>query len=176
MSGLIDFYQILKVPSNAKQVDIDRAYQKMIKEARYDQTINRKQVETAYRTLSDATQRALYDATSAAKTKQAQVNQRIRERESRVDRRFQRLTIVFIVSLVIFIGYYTYRFGYYVKSFAPGDQLYFKDTGRYLGKIKEKDDQHGFGGDRRPAFLVITPDNQEIWYPSGDVKSLCEKR
>ena len=170
----MDHYQILKVHTGAKQVEIDRAYQKLVKEARYDQSINRKLVEAAYRTLSDATQRALYDATMAERSKRNAVSQKIRQKEIKEENRPKRLAVMLGIVFFLFAGYYVYRFGYAIKSFDAGDELYFKESGKYFGKLIQKED-HQFGRLKKAGYLIKTEDDEDVWYPAKDVKSLCEE-
>lgn len=172
----MDYYEVLKVPTSATQVDLDRAYQKLIKDARYDNSINRKDIELAYRTLSDATQRALYDATQAERTKRTEATQRtqrIADRKVVKVNRERVLKIAFALLLLIALVYYPIRFGYHLKTFKAGDTLYFKDDARYFGKISRVEDDHDFGIAKSDAYLIQVGSQNQVWWPAEDVKALC---
>ena len=170
----MDLYDVLKVHPRASQAELDRAYQKLIRDARYDTTINQKDIEVAYRTLSDGTQRALYDATLASKGKRV-YTRRVAVTLSDADRQ-KRLYWVLGILFVLAIAYYPIRFSYALKSFDVGDTLYYKDTDSYFGKVLQKESNHNFGPKTTAAYLVKTDLDVPIWFPADDVKVLCKKK
>ena len=174
----MDYYAALRVSSGATQVEIDRAYQKLIKDARYDTSINRKELDIAYRVLSDATQRALYDATQAEKAKQSKVSQKILRKDLvlAAASHQKQLTWILVAMLMVLGLYYPYRFGYKLKSFSAGDVLYLKDTDGYFGKVVKVESSHNFHGQKEDAYLVKTEGDLDIWFPADDVKTVCYKK
>jgi hypothetical protein len=144
----MDFYAVLRVPSTAKQIDIDRAYQKMVKEAKYDPTINIKDVEIAYKILTDATQRALYDASMADKGKKKVFPTSVRKLVPRKEQT-RPLIMIALALFVIAVAYFVFRFGYMLKNFEQGDMLYWKENDQYFGTVVAGEKDHNFGG--RPA-------------------------
>lgn len=172
----MDFYDVLKVPPKATQAELDRAYQKLVRDARYDNSINQKDLETAYHTLSDATKRALYDATLAEKGKRLQTSQRIKRLELNQVSKDKWIRWTFAILLIVLVVYYPLRFGYRLKKFNAGDQLYFKDTGQYFGKVEKSESNHHFATVSSDAYLVDTAVAGDIWFPADDVKSLCRTK
>lgn len=173
----MDYYGMLKVPSGATQVELDRAYQKLIRDARYDNTVNRKEIETAYRTLSDATQRALYDATQAEKAKREQASLKMKRPVLKGTMSRQGpLTIVLVVFFLIALVYLPLRFGYHLKHFNVGDSLYFKDDNQYFGKITQIEENHNFGRASADAYLIKTKDGDDLWWPVTDVQVICNTK
>lgn len=173
----MDHYAMLKVPPGASQGELDRAYQKLIKDSRYDNTINRKEIDAAYRTLSDATQRALYDATQADRAKREQASQKIKKAAFKQNQPRQRpLTIALVIFLLMAVIYLPLRFGYQLKRFNVGDSLYFKDDHQYFGKITRVENNHNFGRAAADAYLIQTKDGEDLWWPAGDVKVLCVEK
>src|SRR3990172_5219055 len=61
-TAFMDCYQILRVPPNASRQEIDKAYRRLLKESRYDTSINLKDVESAYRVLGNVEQKKAYDS------------------------------------------------------------------------------------------------------------------
>jgi curved DNA-binding protein CbpA len=172
----MDFYGVLRVPSNAKQIDIDRAYQRIVQEARYDSTIRLKDVEVAYKILSDATQRALYDAGIAEKNKKLESTAKIRTRIARSDRRFKVMVGIVVALTLVAAAYLFFRFGYMLKSYEQGSALYFKENHKYLGKINKIEDDHSFGPRSSDAYLIQLSNEETLWLPADDVKSLCYEK
>ncbi|MCI0444476.1 DnaJ domain-containing protein [bacterium] len=183
--GLIgmDLYQVLKVPSNAKQVEIDKAYQKILKEAQFDPTIQIKHVELAYRILSDATQRSVYDikagyAKRDKKTgKMVSPSKKGKSKSASSAERRVKIESNFAVGLfLVMVAYMVFRFGFMLKSFENGDILFFRDDNRYFGTLVRGESSHAFGPMKADAYLIKLPSKDERWYPQSDVKSLCYRR
>ena len=172
----MDLYGLLKVPQNVKPADLDRAYQKLVRDARYDNSINRKDIEKAYRLLSDPTQRALYDATLAEKGKLLQASQRTKRIQLKAVHKDRWPRWALVILVILLLAYYPLRFGFYLKKFDTGDQLYFRDSGQYFGKVVKSERNHKFATMSADALLVNTAVTGEIWFPAYDVKSLCIKK
>jgi curved DNA-binding protein CbpA len=178
----MDIYKVLKVPVDAKQIEIDRAYQKLVKEAQYDSSIQVKEVEIAYRILSDSAQRAIYDskkgivkapvkgfkgvkaALTKKKGKKGFADHRQREKN---------LQMVAIVLFAIGLIYYLVRFGYNLKSFDPGNKIYFKESNVLFGTLVKAEDDHKFSSGISDAYQVRLPSEEVVWFPASDVKILC---
>jgi curved DNA-binding protein CbpA len=183
----MDLYQVLKVPSNAKQVEIDKAYQKLLKESQFDPTIQIKHVELAYRILSDATQRSVYDikagyakrdkktgkmVSPSKKDKSKSKSKSLLSAERRV-----KIESNFAVGLfLLMVAYMIFRFGFMLRSFENGDILFFRDDNRYFGTLVRGESSHAFGPMKADAYLIKLPSKDERWYPQSDVKSLCYRR
>jgi curved DNA-binding protein CbpA len=179
----MDLYKVLKVPSSAKQVEIDKAYQKILKEAQYDPTIQIKQVELAYRILSDANQRSVYDVKAGfakrdKKTGKIKTSAGKGKSKSRLTThdRVKIESNVCIGLFVVMVVYMIFRFGFYLRNFENGDILFFRDDNRYFGTLVKMENSHAFGPMKADAYLIKLPSKEERWYPQTDVKSLCYKR
>jgi curved DNA-binding protein CbpA len=174
----MDLYKVLKVPSSAKPVEIDKAYQKILKEAQYDPTIQIKQVELAYRILSDATQRQVYDI-KAGHVKRDKKTGKVITKKGKGKSKYtsqDRIKIEsnFAVGLfVVMVVYLIFRFGFYLRNFENGDILFFRDDNRYFGTLVKDEGSHAFGPIKADAYLIKLPSKDERWYPQTDVKSLC---
>ena len=175
----MDLYKVLKVPSSAKQVEIDKAYQKILKEAQYDPNIQIKQVELAYRILSDEAQRQVYDIKAGHVKRDKKTGKVIAKGKGKRKSKYtsqDRIKIesnVAIGLFVVMVVYMIFRFGFYLKNFENGDILFFRDDNRYFGTLVKGENLHPFGPLKSDAFLIKLPSQDERWYPQSDVKSLC---
>ena len=179
----LDLYQVLKVPSSAKQVEIDKAYQKLLKESQFDPSIQIKHVELAYRILSDATQRSLYDVKAGyakrdKKTGKIQTPSGKKKSKAKfsADKRVKMESNFAIGLFLVMVGYMIFRFGFMLRSFENGDILFFRDDNRYFGTLVRMESSHAFGLMKADAYLIKLPAKDERWYPQSDVKSLCYRR
>lgn len=179
----MDLYKVLKVPSSAKQVEIDKAYQKILKEAQYDPNIQIKQVELAYRILSDATQRQVYDVKAGYVKRDKKTGKVITKGKAKGKGKAKskftsqdRIKIesnVAVAMFVVMLAYMIFRFGFYLRNFENGDILFFRDDNRYFGTLVKGENSHAFGHIKSDAYLIKLPSKDERWYPQSDVKSLC---
>ncbi len=179
----MDLYQVLKVPSSAKQIEIDKAYQKLLKESQFDPTIQIKHVELAYRILSDVNQRTLYDV-KAGYAKRDKKTGKIQtpsgkgksKKKLSAERRVKIESNFAIGLFVLMVVYMVFRFGFMLRSFENGDILFFRDDNRYFGTLVRMESSHPFGPMKADAYLIKLPAKDERWYPQSDVKSLCYRR
>jgi len=175
----MDLYKVLKVPSSAKQVEIDKAYQKILKEAQYDPTIQIKQVELAYRILSDAAQRQVYDIKAGYVKRDKKTGKVITKGKGKGKSKYtsqDRIKIESNIAVGLFVlmaVYMIFRFGFYLRKFEDGDILFFRDDNRYFGTLVKDESSHAFGPIKSDAYLIKLPSKDERWYPQTDVKSLC---
>jgi curved DNA-binding protein CbpA len=172
--SFMDYYQILKVGPNANHKEIEEAYNRLVKESRYNATISRKDVDAAYKILSDPHQRELYDSLKVQKTKRMQ-RAAARPRKQNIIKNkieLRHLLIILAVLTLIAAIFYSYRFGYHLKSFSPGDVLYYTHNNKRLGKIIRVDPNHDFGNSRGEAYLVEI-EGKNVWLPETDVKARC---
>jgi curved DNA-binding protein CbpA len=170
------FYEVLQVNSAASQMDIDRAYQRMVQESSYDTTINRKDIELAYRTLRDPTQRTLYDYSLSEVKKKLDTTAKKKKRTFHREKMFQVLRYCTIGLFIIVVGYWVLRFGYHLKTYSVGDQIYNKQSDTYMGKIVQIQNDHNFGAVHKTGCLVEESDGHQVWYPLTDLQSACYKK
>jgi hypothetical protein len=169
----MNFYQVLKVPCKATQNDLDRAYNQLIKESRYDNSINTESIEIAYRLLSDTAQRAAYDASIAEDEKRQETAGKLVRRKRKRELSVQRMKGMVIVLLILTTIFFVYRFGYYLKSFSIGDQIYYSYSNKFLGTIVQEESNHSFGKTSDGAYLIRIGPKKTIWVPKTDVKAVC---
>lgn len=175
----MDLYKVLKIPSSAKPVEIDKAYQKILKEAQYDPTIQIKQVELAYRILSDTAQRQVYDIKAGHVKRDKKTGKVITKGKGKGKSKYTSQDRVKIESniavglFVVMAVYMIFRFGFYLRKFEDGDILFFRDDNRYFGTLVRDESSHAFGPIKSDAYLIKLPSKDERWYPQTDVKSLC---
>jgi curved DNA-binding protein CbpA len=175
----MDLYKVLKVPASAKPVEIDKAYQKILKEAQYDPTIQIKQVELAYRILSDAAQRQVYDIKSGHVKRDKKTGKVITKGKGKGKSKYTSADRVKIESniaiglFIVMVVYMIFRFGFYLKNFEDGDILFFRDDNRFFGTLVKGESSHAFGPIKSDAYLIKLPSKDERWFPQTDVKSLC---
>lgn len=181
-----DYYNVLRVGHNASRKEIDKAYQRLVKEAHYDTTIDVAAVETAYRVLSDIPTKAQYDTRQTQKTKKI-------ERQPKVNRtRFQafldwltlpHLLRVLGISVLLLIAFYWFRFGYMLQEFQAGDILFDKASkGRY-GRIIKVESNHRFGDATEDGYqiqldasqIIIGTSERLVWFPQDAIKAQCYK-
>jgi len=175
----LDLYVVLKVASNAKQIEIDKAYQKLLKESQFDPSIQIKQVELAYRILSDATQRQIYDIKAGHVKRDKKTGKVVTKGKGKAKSKYtsaDRIKIESNVAVGLFLVmcvYMIFRFGFYLRNFETGDILFFRDDNRYFGTLVKDESSHAFGPIKSDAYLIKLPSKDERWYPQSDVKSLC---
>jgi hypothetical protein len=169
----MNFYKVLRVHSKVTQADLDRAYQHLVKESRYDNTINRKSIEIAYKILSDSTQRALYDASIAEDEKRREATAKSRRRRKQHQLSFKKLKAVALALTMIAVVFITYRFGYHLKIFSPGDEIYYSHSHQRLGTIVKEERNHNFGKVKQDAYLLRLSPEKTMWIPKTDVKAVC---
>lgn len=167
----MNYYQVLQVSTKASQVDIDRAYQKLVKEARFDTNLNRKDIETAYRVLSNPTQKALYDAAIADQQKEAT----LKVKKIRKPMNMRQMGPILVGLLVIALCFYFYRYSYIFASFQPGDVLISRETGQYVGKVIGEQPMHSFAGVKKDAYFLDTPTGK-VYIPMDQVKRTCKRK
>jgi len=175
----MNLYERLRVPGTASQLEIDRAYQQMVKEAGYDPSINRKELEAAYRTLGDPTKRALYDAgqLEERKKKSAAEKVQLKVRKDAAAEKSRPVKLAIGLAVLLLLGglYFPWRFSHRFQTFAPGDTLIMKSNGQYYGKVVKQEPAHVFQtGNAANAYLIDT-DHGQVWTPAGDIQVLCAK-
>ena len=172
----MNYYQILGVSPSATQVEIDRAYQKLVKEARFNASMNRKDIETAYRLLSDPTKKALYDAALSEDSRK--VTRKLRQEKEAAGFEFSQskrlvvLTVLTIAALVLFYLHY----GYLLQSFSVGDVLVTKNDGKVFGTVMQTESGHMFGSIAADAYLIQMEKGNQVWIPKDSVKLSCAKK
>jgi curved DNA-binding protein CbpA len=189
---VLDYYQVLRVAQNASRKEIEEAHQKLIKESRYDTSIDRRQVENAYRVLSDVTAKHKYDSRQVLKAKRNIRVQKLRLKKLKslgeigfiawIQRRTlpQLLTTLAIV-LTIAIIFYSIRFGYLLREFQAGDILYDSLSKQQFGKILKVEENHNFGPKSVDAYQIelkarlnrMNPSTTVVWLPQDTVKQRC---
>jgi curved DNA-binding protein CbpA len=174
----MDYYQLLRVSSQASTKEIEEAYQRLIKESRYDATIDLRDVHNAYRILSDPKHKAAYDNLVRAKEDRNTAYTATVKRKRKIPRQWKvnrkQLLLALLVLLIITAGYYAFRFGYVLKNFTEGDVLYINDTNQRVGVVLRHEIEHNFGAFHESAYLIHT-DHGDVWYPATQLKMRCHK-
>jgi curved DNA-binding protein CbpA len=172
----MDLYQVLRVSVNASNKEIVQAYQRLIKECRYNTQLNRKDIELAYRILTNPKQKAAYDAKLESSTRRTEVSQK-KERKRRklphlenseLRKKFILIGILLFVTLI----FYLVRYAFLWKEFEEGDILYHKQTKSRYGRILKYEENHNFGKYVGDAYFVETDKGQQ-WVPDDIVESYC---
>lgn len=179
----MDYYSILKIAPNASRKEIDEAFKRLMKECRYNAQLNRREIEAAFKILSNTSSRKAYDSKKEERVKiDAAVGQmerrrsRARARKSGPRFTFRQKVITLAVLFPLAVVFYIYRFGYQVKQFEPGDVVYYKHSKQILGKIVAAEDNHDFGQAKLDAFLIEWDSSKkQDWVPQVNVKSSCFK-
>ena len=186
----MDYYQVLRVSPGASTKEIEQAYQRLMKEARYDTSIDRRLIENAYRTLSNTQTKYQYDALQNLKTKRGT---KVAEDPDKTSynpiewikkRTRKQLLITLAIITVIGIGFYSMRFGYILKDFQAGDVLYENLTNQRFGKILRVEHDYRFGDELIDAYQVeldpkirtLRRSESIVWLPQESVKARCYKK
>jgi curved DNA-binding protein CbpA len=176
----MDLYQRLRVASTASQLEIDRAYQQMVKEAGYDTSIDRKDVEAAYRTLGDPTRRALYDAAQLEERKKRAATEKVQLKIKKAAASNRNRTIGLVATLVVLILlaglYLPWRYGNSFNTFDPGDSLALRSSGKYFGRVIKEESSHNFGSGFSGGAYLVDTGKAQVWFPARDIQALCEKK
>lgn len=174
----MDLYDRLRVSSTATQLEVDRAYHKMIKEADYDASINKKEVDEAYKTLGDPTKRALYDAALQEEGKRVYAVKKKTVKAAEIVAAYKRrilwLTGIAAVLLLVTATFLFFRFGYLLKSFEAGDKVYTK-TGQYYGKVVRMEKAHVFAADSKKDAYLLDTTYGPVWFPADQMKLIMVK-
>jgi curved DNA-binding protein CbpA len=190
----LDYYQILRVAPNASRKEIEQAYQKLLKESRYDTSIDRLQIENAYRILSDLGSKNRYDTRQSLKSKRSDRAQKMRLRKIRamgsvgifgwIQRRtLPQLLATLAVVLTIAVIFYSVRYGYLLREFHAGDILYDTLTNEKFGKVLKVEVNHDFGSKKADAYQIeLNPGVKRfnksakiVWLTKDTVKRRCYK-
>ena len=186
----LDYYQVLRVAPDASTKEIEQAYQRLLKEARYDTSIDKRLVENAYKILSNTNAKNQYDANQVLREKKRVTRVPKPPRDSFsligwIERRtLPQLLITLVITLAIAIAFYSMRFGYKLKEFHAGDVLYEVSNDQKFGKILRVEQAHPFGSDRMDAYQVVLEPKVKrlgtsetiVWLPQESVKARCYKR
>ena len=174
-TGSKNYYRVLGLSSKASQEEIEHAYHKMIKEAHFDRSMNRKEIEMAFLVLTDVAHKAMHDAVIDQDEKKMEITAKIQKRKQKKIT-VRQLAMIAVGLFVVGIFYYTFRFGYHLKSFSPGDAIYYKSSDSLLGTVVGVEGNHDFGNARLDAYKIKDPHGKIIFIPQTDVKSSCYKR
>jgi len=123
----------------------------------------------AYETLSNPATRTQYNngGTTSKATTPAQALARIKP--------LLGSTITLGVAVVVFLGVVGLTFApewtSELRSYSPGDELVWKDSGKPIGRVVAFESRHEFAGGIRADGYRIQPEQGEpVWMPAGDLK------
>jgi len=167
----LDYYQVLRISQNASKKEIDQAYDRLMKESRYDASIDRRLVESAYRIPGDPIHKVAYDSMVSTKEQNGKVKRWSPKFLSRRD--LLRTLVVLSIATVIF---YWYRFGHLLKDFDVGDVVYMAEGKRKLGRIVEVERNHRFQTFTAGAFLVKKDSGETVWLTKKDMQIHCYRK
>lgn len=174
-TGPKNCYKVLGVSLKATVQEIEHAYHKLIKEAHFNRSLNRKDIEMAYLILTDEAEKAMHDAVIAQDEREMEITAKIqRKNEKKVTTKT--LAQIALGLFVIAVFFFFFRFGYKLKSFSSGDVVYYKESHRLLGTIVEVQDSHNFGRAKKDAYKIRDPNGHFLWIPQSDVKVSCYKK
>jgi DnaJ-class molecular chaperone len=174
-TGFKNYYKVLGLSTRASQEEIEHAYNKMIKEAHFDRSKNRKEIEIAFLVLTDVAHKAMHDAVIDQDEKEMEITAKIqKKKEKKIT--VQQLAKIAVGLFVIAVFYFFFRFGYHLKSFSPGDAIYYKSSDSLLGTVVDVESDHDFGRTRMDAYKIKDSHGKILWIPQTDVKSSCYKR
>jgi curved DNA-binding protein CbpA len=181
---LSDYYNDLRLGHNASKKEIEKAHERLLKEAHYDSTIDTQAVETAYRILTDMASKARYDARHTLKTKKIVARRKkINIEDFLAWFTLRRLVMIMIISFLFAAAFYWFRFGYMLQTFQAGDVLLDRATHKRYGRILRVESEHLFGNDRQSAYQIQLDSSQSIigstekviWLPQNAIKARCTK-
>jgi curved DNA-binding protein CbpA len=177
----MDFYQVLRVATDASRNEIEEAYKKLVKESRYDAAINLKDVENAYKVLGNEATKKIYDSKQLLASTTTQKRKKRKKRKTLFTKlttlSFQQLITIFVISIVVAGVFYSVRFGYMFKDFERGDRLYDNETGKVFGVILEVQPNHLFSDVKQDAYFIeVQVNHQKVWLPQHSVKLRYHKR
>ncbi len=174
------WYEILKIPRDATQEEIEEAFKERKQDARYDPTLKREIVEKAYQTLRDQERREKYDIRLEMAESDGKETTGGGETVSDAGAtKRQKILIAVLAILVVFsIWYYVSNHGYKWETHDKGTVLVHKDTGEKFGLITEYDSSHRFNEDTTlPAYKIkLQKNDKSKWYPKQEVNFRYEPR
>jgi curved DNA-binding protein CbpA len=161
------YYAILKVSHDAEEDEIRLAYE-MVKVARAQQGRRvPREIQAAYDVLGDKEKREAYGK------KRARAERRLNVNLNSVP--------LLVTLLVFFVGVVLFSMApilmAHLVSFEEGDTLYWKESLKPLGVVREYDSEHQFeGGTRGPAYRVEHTAGSTMWYGALDLQRHCAAR
>lgn len=186
----MDYYHKLRIAPNASRKEIEQAYQRLLKESRYDTSIDRREIESAYKVLSDLSAKSQYDTRQTTRLhKTTRIRKRDRFKEFGFVTRLQNLTtrqllVALGICLTLMISFYGFRYGHLLKNFQAGDVLYDRTTHEQFGKILKVTPNYVFGTKQLDAYQIqLDPAAKRavnfepvVWLPQDIVKLRCYKK
>ncbi len=163
-------YAALSVRPDAPGEEIDLAY-RLLKLAHQERrgSVDIARARAAYAELGDPQRRANYDSLGQTRIL-AGASGRLRTPG----------VLMGLVAILALILIWTIapavRTG--LTSFSPGDDLYQRGNGRWLGTVQRYEANHTFhNGSQAPAYLLEpSPGADGIWYPSRDLARIAQRR
>ena len=159
------YYAALNLSPDATAAEILLAYnfiKQSYHEERRQMDIGR--VRAAYEVLSDPRARRSYDKATAAGGSGPAWMKSISWSKLLVP-----LLVVAAVALLVIVGP---SLRAQLRSFDPGDEIYWVENGESLGKVLKFDREHHFPtGATAPAFEILPASGEDpVWYPARDLK------
>jgi hypothetical protein len=186
----VNYYHILRIAQNASRKEIEQAYQKLLKESRYDTSIDRQEIESAYKVLSDLDAKAQHDSRQTMRLQKT-----MRQKKKRQFKQFKlfdwiqsltrrQLLVTLGICFSLMVSFYSFRYGHLLKTFQAGDVLYDKATHEHFGKVLKVVPDHSFGSKQLAAYQVeLSPATKRavnfepvVWLPQDVVKLRCYKK
>jgi curved DNA-binding protein CbpA len=159
------YYAVLNVSPDASRHEIRLAYG-FLKQAYKDgrKKLDIGKIQAAYETLSDVDQRKDYDGGGSS--------------GRRGPSRLHSVPLL-ATLLVVFLGVLAIAVGPAIKArfttFEPGDELYWKRTGKPLGVVLSYEARHEFeNGVLAAGYRIeIGPDQEPVWFAAQDLNRNC---
>jgi len=164
------YYAVLNVSYNASAEEIRLSYE-FLKRARLDgkRVADIPRILAAYETLSKPATRKAYDNGDATShgVSLAKMLATIKP--------IFGSTLTLSVVIVVFLGVIglTFAPGWMaeMRSYSPGDELVWKETGKPIGRVLTFEPGHEFaGGIRADGYRVQPEQGEPVWMPAGDLK------
>ncbi len=160
-----------------------------MKESRYDTSIDKREIENAYKVLSDLATKSQYDTRQTIRLQKTVRQNKKQFQEIGVLNRIKNLNVrqllvILGICLSLMISFYSFRFGHLLKTFQAGDVLYDRTNDQHFGKVLKVEPNHPFGTSRMDAYQIeLDPSTKRafnfesvVWMPQDIVKARCYKK
>ncbi len=171
------YYAALNVSPTASFEEIKLSYEFLKRAHQTGQRVAHiGRIQAAYDTLANLQARARYDKGEVEST-----NAPTRAEMLAAVKSMLGSTVTLGVAVAVLVGLVALTFAptwvAATRSFSPGDDLVWEETGEPIGRVVAFESDHEFSGGIRAAGYRIQPERGDpVWMPAGDLKRHSKRR
>ena len=165
------YYAALNVSPGASTEEIRLSYEFLKRAHRSGNRVSDiARIVDAYETLTNRRLRAQYDSGKSPKASGPSVGETLANLKPLIGS-----TVTLGITVAVLVGIVAVMFapGWMaeLRSFAPGDELIWKNTGKPIGRVLAFETGHEFSaGIRADGYRIQPEQGGPVWIPAGDLK------